>query len=118
MYSKEFEIGEDFDDENLVYELGKAKVMREGKDVTIVAFSRMVGESLKAAQELEKDGISAEVINLRTIKPLDRETIIKSVMKTNRLIAVEDGYPFCGVTSEILSSVMESPAFDYLDAPA
>ena len=117
MYSREFEVGKDFWDEDLVYELGKAKIMKEGKHVTICAFSRMVGEALKAAEELEKDGIHAEVINLRTIKPLDREAIIKSVMKTNRLVTIEDGYPTCGVGSEIVSTIMESPAFDYLDAP-
>lgn len=117
MYSREFEIGEDFWDEDLVYELGKAKIMKEGTDVTLVAFSRMVGEALKAAEELSKKGINAEVINLRTIKPIDREAIIKSVMKTNRLVTIEDGYPTSGVGSEIVSIIMESPAFDYLDAP-
>ena len=82
-----------------------------------MAFSRMVGEALKAAEELEKKGVSAEVINLRSIRPLDRETLIKSVKKTNRLVTIEDGYPTSGVGSEIVSVIMESPAFDYLDAP-
>lgn len=118
MYSREFEVDEKFFDKNLVEPIGKARMMREGNHVTIVAFSRMVGECMLAAEELEKQGISCEVLNLRTIKPLDRESIIKSVMKTGRLVAVEDGYPTSGVTAEILSAVMESPAFDYLDAPA
>lgn len=119
LYSKEFDINDpDFNDEDKVAPIGKAKIMKEGSHVTLVAFSRMVGVCLEAAEQLEKEGISAEVINLRTIKPMDRESIIKSVMKTGRLVAVEDGYPTCGVTAEVLSTVMESPAFDYLDAPA
>lgn len=118
MYSREFEVGEDFYDEENVYEIGKAKIMREGTDCTVVAFSRMVGEALKAADVLEKEGVSVEVINLRTIRPLDRESIINSVKKTNRLVTIEDGYPTCGIGAEIISCVMESPAFDFLDAPA
>lgn len=118
MYSKEFEVEDSFFDKDLLAPIGKARIMREGSHVTVVAFSRMVGESLLAAEELAKEGISVEVINLRSIKPLDRETIIKSVIKTGRLVAVEDGFPTSGVTAEILSAVMESPAFDYLDAPA
>lgn len=118
MYSREFEVDEIFFDKEHLAPIGKARIMREGSHCTVVAFSRMVGESLLAAEVLEKEGISVEVINLRTIKPLDRESIIKSVMKTGRLVAVEDGYPTSGVTAEILSVIMESPAFDYLDAPA
>ena len=119
MYSREFEVKDpDFFNPEKVAPIGKARIMREGTDVTLVAFSRMVGVSLEAAEILAQQGVSAEVINLRTIKPLDRESIIRSVMKTGRLVAVEDGYPTSGVTAEILSCVMESPAFDYLDAPA
>ena len=117
MYSREFEVGEDFYDAEMVAPLGKARIMREGTDVTLVSFSRMVGELMLAADELQKEGISAEVINLRSIKPLDRESIIKSVMKTGRLVAVEDGYPSSGITAEVISTVVESPAFDFLDAP-
>ena len=117
MYSREFEVGDDFNDKDFLVEIGKAKIMREGKDVTVVSYSRMVGECLKAAEQLEKEGVSVEVINLRSIKPLDRETIIKSVQKTNRLVTVEDGYPQSGVGAEIVSVIMESRAFDYLDAP-
>jgi pyruvate dehydrogenase E1 component beta subunit len=117
LYSKEFEVtNPDFYNEEVVGQIGKAKIMREGSHVTLVSFSRMVGVCLEAAEQLEKEGISAEVINLRTIKPMDRESIINSVKKTGRLVAVEDGYPTSGVTAEILSAVMESPAFDYLDA--
>lgn len=118
MYSQEFEItNQDFYNSEAVLPIGKAKIMRKGEHVTLVSFSRMVGVCEEAAEQLAKEGISAEVINLRTIKPLDRETIINSVMKTGRLVAVEDGYPTSGVTAEILSTVIESPAFDYLDAP-
>jgi pyruvate dehydrogenase E1 component beta subunit len=88
--------------------LGKAKIEREGKDVTIVTFSRMVGESLEVAKILEKEGISIEVVNLRTLRPLDRDTIVKSVMKTHRLVTVEEGWPNCGIGSEICGIMMES----------
>lgn len=119
LYSKEFEVtNKDFFNPEAVLPIGKAKIMRSGEHVTLVSFSRMVGVCEEAAKVLSEEGISVEVINLRTIKPLDRETIIESVKKTGRLIAVEDGYPTSGVTAEILSVVMESPAFDYLDAPA
>ena len=116
MYSKEFEVGEDFADKDIIDPIGKAKIMRAGKDCTVVSFSRMVGECLLAAEILEKQGISVEVINLRTIKPIDRNTIIESVKKTGRLVAVEDGWPQSGVTAEVISIVTESEAFDYLDA--
>ena len=91
--------------------------MREGNHVTITAFSRMVGVALEAADVLAKEGISAEVINLRSIRPLDREAILKSVTKTNRLVTCEDGYPQHGVGAEICAFMMESSGFDLLDAP-
>ena len=91
--------------------------MREGKHVTIVGYSRNVKYSLQAAEELAKEGISAEVINLRTIKPLDRDTIVKSVIKTNRLVTVEDGFPQSGIGAEIAAIIHETEAFNYLDAP-
>lgn len=97
--------------------IGKAKVEREGADITIVAHSKMVTHSLEAADALAKDGIKAEVINLRSIRPLDIDTIIKSVKKTNRLVTVEGGWPGFGVGSEICAQIVESEAFDYLDAP-
>ena len=117
MYGREFEVGEDFWDKEMVWPIGKAKIERKGKDCTVVAFSRMVGESLKAAQQLSEEGIDVEVINLMSIKPLDRKAIIDSVKKTNRLVTVEDGYPTSGVGAEICGMIMESPAFDFLDAP-
>jgi pyruvate dehydrogenase E1 component beta subunit len=96
--------------------IGKAKVHRTGKDVTIVSFSIGMTYALKAADELAKEGIEAEVIDLRTIRPMDTDTIIASVMKTGRCVAVEEGFPQSGVTAEIAMRVMEQ-AFDYLDAP-
>lgn len=81
--------------------------MREGKDVTIISFSRMVHESLKAAEELEKEGISAEVINLRTLRPLDVETIVRSIRKTGRVVTAEEGFPQSGVGSEIFAVANE-----------
>ncbi|KAI7848344.1 thiamine diphosphate-binding protein [Circinella umbellata] len=102
---------------DFVLPIGKAKIEREGKDITIVSHSRSVGFSLKAAEELAKSGISAEVINLRSIRPLDVDTITQSIKKTNRIITVEGGWASFGVGSEIAAQVMESDAFDYLDAP-
>ena len=97
-------------------EIGKAAVRREGTDVTIVSYNKMVLEAMKAAEELAKEGISAEVIDLRTIRPLDRRTIIESVKKTNRCVVVDEAWPFAGVSSEVAYEIQKS-AFDYLDAP-
>jgi pyruvate dehydrogenase E1 component beta subunit len=108
--------GEVPDDEDFTIPLGVADVKREGKDATIVARSLMVPVALKAAEELEKQNVSCEVIDPRTIRPLDIETIINSVRKTNRLVIAEESHPFCGVAAEISAEVMER-AFDYLDAP-
>jgi pyruvate dehydrogenase E1 component beta subunit len=102
--------------DDFVLPIGKAKIEREGTDVTIVAFSIMVDVALKAAEALAEDGISAEVINLRTIRPLDVETIIASVKKTNRVVSVEEGWPFAGIGAEIAMTVTEH-CFDWLDAP-
>ncbi|WP_377809431.1 pyruvate dehydrogenase complex E1 component subunit beta [Azospirillum sp. A29] len=113
LYGQSFEVPED---EDFVLPIGKAKVERAGKDVTITAFSIMVGHALAAAEILAKEGIDAEVINLRTIRPLDTETIVNSVKKTNRLVSVEEGWPFAGIGSEMCALMMEQ-AFDYLDAP-
>jgi pyruvate dehydrogenase E1 component beta subunit len=110
-----FSFEEEYDDDHLV-EIGKAKVLREGKDVTIIGFSLVVKYALEAAEELAKEGIEAEVIDLRTIRPIDRETIVNSVKKTSRCVTVEEGFPFASVGSEIASILMED-AFDYLDAP-
>ena len=113
MYGATFDVPESDD---FVLPIGKAKIEREGADVTITAFSRMVGFALEAADMLAAEGINAEVINLRTIRPLDTATIINSVKKTNRIVAVEEGWPQSGVTAEIAAQMMEH-AFDYLDAP-
>jgi pyruvate dehydrogenase E1 component beta subunit len=113
MYGTEFDIP---DVEDWVVPIGKAKVRREGKDVTITAHSRMVGLALKAAEELAAEGIEAEVIDLRTLRPLDHETILESVRKTNRLVSAEEGWGPMGVGAEIVARVVEH-AFDYLDAP-
>jgi pyruvate dehydrogenase E1 component beta subunit len=96
--------------------IGKARIHREGKDVTIVSFSIGMTYALKAAQELEKEGIDAEVIDLRTLRPMDTDTIVASVMKTGRCVTVEEGFPQSGVGAEIVTRIMEN-AFDYLDAP-
>ena len=99
-----------------VLPIGKARIMREGTDVTIVSYSIGVGLSLEAADRLAEDGISAEVIDLRTIRPLDKATVLASLAKTNRLVVAEEGWPTCSVGSEILAICMEE-GFDDLDAP-
>jgi pyruvate dehydrogenase E1 component beta subunit len=108
--------GEVSDDPELTIPLGLADIKREGKDATIVARSLMVPVALKAADALEKEGVSCEVIDPRTIRPLDIHTIVESVKKTNRVVIAEESHPFCGVAAEIASEIMER-AFDYLDAP-
>ncbi len=113
MYGQSFDVPTDPD---YVIPIGRAKIEREGKDVTIVAFSIMVGKALKAAEELASQGIDAEVINLRTIRPLDRHTILESVKKTGRIVSCEEGWAFAGIGSEIAALIGEH-AFDYLDAP-
>ncbi len=103
-------------DEDFILPIGQAKVEREGTDVTLVAYSIMVGVALKAAEELAGHGISAEVINLRTLRPLDTETIVRSVRKTSRVVSVEEGWPYAGIGAEICMLCVEQ-AFDWLDAP-
>jgi pyruvate dehydrogenase E1 component beta subunit len=108
--------GEVPDDEDFIIPLGVAEIKREGNDATIVARSLMVPLALKAAEELEQDGISCEVIDPRTIRPLDIDAIVNSVKKTNRVVIAEESHPFCGVGAEISAEIQER-AFDYLDAP-
>jgi pyruvate dehydrogenase E1 component beta subunit len=108
--------GEVPDDPDFTIPLGVADVKREGTDCTVVARSLTVPFALKAAEELEKQGVSVEVIDPRTIRPLDTETIINSVKKTNRVVIAEESHAFCGVAAEISAQIMER-AFDYLDAP-
>ena len=113
MYGHEFDVP---DVEDWLVPIGKAKIRRQGSSVTITSHSRMVGLALQAAEELAKDGIEAEVIDLRTLRPLDTQTIIQSVMKTNRLVTVEEGWGPMGVGAEVCAMVVQA-AFDYLDAP-
>jgi pyruvate dehydrogenase E1 component beta subunit len=103
-------------DDEFILPIGRAKIERPGDRVTIVAFSMMVGVALKAAEALAAEGIEAEVINLRSLRPLDTATIIDSVKKTNRIVTVEEGWPFAGIGAEITMQVIEH-AFDWLDAP-
>jgi pyruvate dehydrogenase E1 component beta subunit len=102
--------------DNWLVPIGKARIHRPGKDVTLVSFGIGMTYCIKAAAELEKDGIDCEIIDLRTIRPMDIDTVVASVMKTGRCVAVEEGFPQSGVTAEIATRVMER-AFDYLDAP-
>ncbi len=113
LYGNSFEVP---DCDDWIVPIGKAKIIRHGSDVTITAFSLMVGKAIEAADILAEQGISAEIIDLRTIRPLDRETIINSVKKTNRIVTVEEGWEFSGIGSEISAIIMEQ-AFDWLDAP-
>ncbi|MBN9514724.1 MAG: pyruvate dehydrogenase complex E1 component subunit beta [Alphaproteobacteria bacterium] len=113
LYGQSFDVP---DDPDFILPIGKAKIERPGKDVTITAFSIMVGKALQAADELAKHGIEAEVINLRSLRPFDTETIVNSVKKTNRLVSVEEGWAFAGIGSELAALMMEH-AFDWLDAP-
>jgi len=113
LYGTEFDVPEGDD---YVLPIGKAKVRREGTDVTITAHARMVGFALQAAEKLAEEGIEAEVIDLRTLRPLDHETIVESVKKTSRLVSAEEGWGPMGVGAEVVARVIEH-AFDYLDAP-
>ena len=112
MYGDKMEVPE----EEYYIELGKADVKKQGRDVTIVSFNKMMKVAMAAATELEKEGISAEVVDLRTIRPLDWMTILESVKKTNRLVIVEEQWPYASVSSEI-SYRIQKEGFDYLDAP-
>ena len=113
LYSQSFDVP---DDDDWVVPIGKANILQSGSDVTIVAFSIMVGRALEAADRLAEQGISAEVIDLRSIRPLDSATIVESVKKTSRLVTCEEGFPFAGIGAEIAMQVIEQ-AFDWLDAP-
>ncbi|MCZ8136621.1 MAG: pyruvate dehydrogenase complex E1 component subunit beta [Porphyrobacter sp.] len=113
VYGRSFDVP---DVEDYVLPIGKARIMREGKDVTIVSYSIGVGMALEAANTLAGEGIDAEVIDLRTLRPLDKQTVLASLAKTNRLIVAEEGWPTCSIASEIVSICMEE-GFDHLDAP-
>jgi pyruvate dehydrogenase E1 component beta subunit len=113
LYGQSFEVPK-IDD--FVLPIGKARIAREGKDVTIVSYSRGMAHALDGAQRLAEEGIEAEVIDLRTLRPLDIDTVVASVKKTNRLVTVEEGWPICSIGSEVCLRVT-TEAFDYLDAP-
>lgn len=117
MYGVAMPLTDEEQSSDYVIEIGKAKIEKEGSDVTIFTFSKPVGMALEVAAEFEAQGISVEVINLLTLRPMDRNAIIESVKKTNRVVTLEEGWPQSGIGSEIISIIMESDAFDYLDAP-
>lgn len=115
VYGDSFEVPDNIDD-NYTVEIGKAAILREGTDVTVTSYSYQLKDVLAAAEIAAKEGISVEVIDLRTLRPLDTETILRSVRKTHRMVNVEEGWPFAGIASEISAFVIEE-AFDDLDAP-
>ncbi|XP_020651133.3 pyruvate dehydrogenase E1 component subunit beta, mitochondrial [Pogona vitticeps] len=117
MYGVPFELSETALSKDFIVPIGKAKIEREGTHITLVSHSRPVGHCLEAAAILAKDGVECEVINLRSIRPMDIQTIESSVMKTNNLVTVEGGWPQFGVGAEICARIMEGPAFNHLDAP-
>lgn len=117
MYGIAFPVNDKIMDKDFVVPIGKAKVMKEGKHVTLVAHSKAVETCLLAAAELAKKGVEAEVINLRSIRPLDSDTIFKSIKKTHHLVTVENGWPQFGVGAEICARIMEDEVFFHLDAP-
>jgi pyruvate dehydrogenase E1 component beta subunit len=116
LYGQSFEVPDGPGAEDWIVPIGKAKVVRSGTDVTIAAFSIMVGKALEAAEALAVEGIEAEVIDLRSLRPLDTETLTASIKKTNRLVAVEEGWPVAGIGAE-LAALAQETAFDWLDAP-
>jgi len=103
-------------EEEYILEIGKANIVREGADVTLVSFGKMMKLLYTAADELAKEGINAEVIDLRTVRPIDYDTLINSVKKTNRLVVIEEAWPLASISGE-LAYMVQRRAFDYLDAP-
>lgn len=117
MYGVTFPMSEKAQSSDFVLPLDKAKIEVEGTDVTLISFSKTVGLAIEAAEAMKAKGVSVEVINLMCIRPLDRETILASAKKTGRVVSLEQGWPQCGISSEIAAILMESEAFNYLDAP-
>jgi len=117
MYGVSFPMSDEAQSKDFVIEIGKAKIEREGSDVTIISFSKEVGKALEAAEIMAGKGVSCEVINLLSIRPLDRETIFNSIKKTGRCVTLEQGFPQHGVGAEIAAMIMETDTFNYLDAP-
>jgi len=112
LYGEKFDIADDVEP----IPLGRAQIVKKGSDITIVTFSIMVGKCLEAAKQLEEEGVNAEVIDLRTLRPLDIDTVLFSLRKTNKIVFVEEGFPFAGVGAELTTQIVEK-AFDDLDAP-
>lgn len=117
LYGQTFTLTEEAMSKDFLLPIGKAKIMRTGKDITLVAHARAVETCLLAAEDLAKKSIDCEVINLRTLRPLDFPTIIESVKKTNHMVTVEQGWPQCGIGADVCARIMENEAFFYLDAP-
>lgn len=117
LYGTAFPMSDEAQSKDWVIPFGKAKIEKEGTDVTIIAFSKMVGLAIEAADAMASKGVSVEVVNLLSIRPLDRDAIINSAKKTGRVVSIETGWPQCGIGSEIAAILMESDAFNYLDAP-
>lgn len=117
MYGTAFDVSDEVLSKDFILPIGKAKIERAGKHITLVAFSRAVATCLDAAKELSTIGIEAEVINLRSLRPLDFDTVMESVKKTNHLVSVEHGWPQSGIGAEIVSRMVEGPGFYHLDAP-
>jgi len=117
MYGVSFPMSDEAQSKDFVIEIGKAKIEREGSDVTIISYSKEVGKALEAAEIMAAKGVSCEVVNLRSIRPIDRETIFNSIKKTGRCVTLEQGFPQHGVGAEIAAMIMETDTFNYLDAP-
>lgn len=117
MYGVKFPMSDAAQSADFVVEIGKAKIEQEGSDVTLLSFSKTVGLALEAAEAMKSRGVSVEVINLLSLRPLDRKTIIASAKKTGRVVSLEQGWPQCGIGAEIAAILMETEAFNYLDAP-
>ncbi|KOC69751.1 Pyruvate dehydrogenase E1 component subunit beta, mitochondrial [Habropoda laboriosa] len=118
LYNIEFPVSDEVMDKNFVIPIGKAKIEKSGKHITLASHGQATLYTMQAAEILAGEGIEAEVINLRCLRPLDWDTIFKSITKTHRLMTVELGWPVCGVGSEIVATIMENPVFFQLDAPA
>ena len=117
MYGVSFPMSDEAQSKDFLIPIGEAKIEREGTDVTVISFSKPVGLCLEVADVMAARGVSCEVINLLSLRPLDRDTILNSIKKTGRVVSVEQGWPQCGVSSEIAALIMETDTFNYLDAP-
>ena len=112
-YNEIYELSPEAQSKDFVLDIGKAHIEKEGSDITVLTFSRMVGVALEAAQKAAEKGISVEVVNLRSLRPLDLDTIVNSIKKTNRFVTVEEGWPQCGIGSEIIALANERTSFTH-----